>query len=397
MNRTSVCVIAGAALSIGGHAMAQSAADHERAYAAELMGDAAARTSELAQDRRFSVDVHGFFQFRYNWNQRDEPIGTDEETTLGFQMARARLNVSGNIINEDWGYFVQFGTDADEFGLFFLEDAYGTMRFEGGWQLQFGQFVLPFSREQLVGHQYQLAADRSVSNSVFTLGRSQGVQVGFAGDQLRFAGAFSDGHNSRNVDFDMTASDFALTGRLEFKWAGEWAQARDFTSFPNSDFFGMVGFAGHWESGGSTAGPFMGTTDDQDFWAVTADVSVEGSGWNVFGAAYYESIDPSGSPSMDNYGFLVQGGMFVTPQTELFGRFDAIFPDDGFEDLFALTLGVNHYFAPESHAAKFTVDFQWFFDSPDDSIVVTPNTLVGVLPDAGDNQWNIRAQFQFLF
>src|SRR5690606_28360651 len=107
-------VIAGAALSLGGQVWAQSAADDQRAYAAELFADAAGRTSQLAQgDQNFSVDVHGYFQFRYNWNRRDEAPPGGEDNTIGFQMARTRLNVSGNVINEDWGYFIQFGSDPD--------------------------------------------------------------------------------------------------------------------------------------------------------------------------------------------------------------------------------------------------------------------------------------------
>jgi hypothetical protein len=399
MNRTkSMFVIAGAALSLGGQAFAQSAADDQRAYAAELMADAAGRTSQLAQaDRRFSVDVHGYFQFRYNWNRRDEAPAGGDRNTIGFQMARTRVNVSGNVVNEDWGYFVQFGAGPD--GDFFLEDAYGTFRMEGGWQTQFGQFKLPFSREFLVGDQYQLAADRSVTEGVFALGRSQGIQFGFAGDTFRFAGAFSDGRDGANTDFTQGDSDFALTGRLEFKWAGDWAQARDLTSFPNSDFFGMVGVAGHWESGGDT-GTLTGTTFNADLFAVTADISVEGNGWNVFAAGHYSTLDASGQPRFSDWGAVIQAGIFVTPQTELFGRWDSVFPDNDWapqdSDFSTITVGLNHYFVPESHAAKLTIDLQWFLDAPAESIVVG-NTLLGLLPDTGDNQWNLRGQLQILF
>lgn len=401
MNRTkSMFVIAGAALSLGGQVWAQSAADDQRAYAAELFADAAGRTSQLAQgDQNFSVDVHGYFQFRYNWNRRDEAPPGGEDNTIGFQMARTRLNVSGNVINEDWGYFIQFGSDPD--GSFFLEDAYGTFRFENGWQAQFGQFKLPFSREGLVGDQYLLAADRSVTGSLFNAGRSQGVQFGFAGDTFRFAGAFSDGLQALNTDWGTESADFGVTGRVEYKWAGDWAQSRDLTSFQNSDFFGMVGGAVHFESGGSTGTLGGGTTPDQDILAATADVSIESNGWNVFGAFFWSSID--NGADFDDMGFLVQGGLFLSPQTEIFGRFDIVMPDSNHandEDFTTITVGVNHYFVPESHAAKFTLDLQWFLDASAESdpvAGVAGNTLVGLLPDGEEDQWNIRAQMQILF
>jgi hypothetical protein len=412
MNRTkSVCVIAGAALSLGSLAMA---GDEQRALAAELLADAGTRTSQLAQDQRFSVDVHGYFQFRYNINSRDEPVDEggdplDEDLTLGFQMARARINVSGNIINENWGYFVQFGSTPD--GSFIVDDIYGTFRYEGGWQVQFGQFKLPFARETLVGDQYLLAADRSITEAVFGLERSQGLMFGFVGDQVRFSAAVSDGgtfggsdgFTGRDTDFDVTLVDFAISGRLEFKWAGDWVQAEDLTSFQGSNFFGMVGVAGHYQSGGNTAHSVFGVTPDHDAFAFTVDVSVESSGWNVMAAGFYLSIDFDGMDTLDDMGFMIHAGFFVTPQAEIFGRFDWISPDSNWgndEDFMAITAGLNYYFVPESHAAKFTLDFLYTLESPLLSgpvDLITPNTLVGLLPDEGDPQWNIRAQLQILF
>lgn len=414
MNRKmTLGVIAGTTLALAGAALAGTP-DHERAYAAELMADAASRTSELAQNSRFTVDVHGYTQFRYNWNQRrSDPDGfREEDSTMGFQMARTRLSVSGNIVNDDWAYLVQFGVQPD--GSFILDDAYGTFRFSEGWHAQFGQFKLPFARETIVGDQYQLAAERSVTESIFGLDRSQGIQLGFIGDAMRVSGAFSDGAAARNSDFNALeggqdggfVADFALTGRLDWKWAGEWNQAQDFTSFPNSDYFGMFGVAGHYQRGGDTFAEGLGTTLDHEAWALTADLSMEGNGWNVFAAGYMHSYTLRDQLFFDgtyrDWGLVVQGGVFVTPRNELFARWDSIFPDSDWEqfesgeDFHTLTLGLNHYFVPSSHAAKLTVDFQWFFEAPNDSIV-PDNTLLGLLEDSRDNQWNLRAQVQLLF
>jgi hypothetical protein len=421
----SLCFIAGAALGLSGVALGQDA-DAQRAQAAELLADAAMRTSELAQpDRRFSVDVHGYFQFRYNWNRRgDDPL-REEDNSIGFQMARTRLNVSGNVINEDWGYFVQFGMGPD--GDVFLEDAYGTFRFETGWQFQFGQFKLPYAREELVGDQYLLAAERSAMNMVFNQGRSQGIQLGFVGDQLRFSAAFSDGFRARNSDFIAftgdelmweagdgspvfaPVADWAVTARAEWKWAGDWRAARDFTSFQNSDFFGMIGAAGHYQTGGDTGAGAFGSTIDLEFWSLTGDVSVESNGWNIFAAAHYRRARTRDAANLGvpdatyaDWGAVVQGGLFITPNNELFARWDAVFPDNDWdaigrgEDFHTVTIGLNHYFVPESHAAKLTIDFQWFMDVQAESIV-PGNTLVGLLPDVDDNQWNLRGQLQILF
>jgi phosphate-selective porin OprO and OprP len=403
MSRTkSLWLIAGAALSMGAAALAQNSLDQSRAYTNELMADAAGRTSALAQGtRNFTVDVHGFTQFRYIWTERDEGFGEEDDTALGFQAARTRLSVSGNIIDENWGYFIQFGFDAPEEGTATLLDAYGTYRMENGWNLMFGQFKLPFLREELVSEKHQLAWDRSAMNYAFTLDRGQGIQFGFEGDQVRFMAAFSDGANTDNTDYTSGAeADFGITGRLEFKWAGDWRQFRDFTSFQNSDFAGMVGVAGHYQSGGDTL-----NTMDVQAWALTADVSVEGNGWNVFAAGVYTNVDPDVGDDTNNWAWLIQGGFFVSPQLEIFARFDMLIPDDDFEDadeFSALTAGINYYLVPESHAAKFTAGFIYLFDDPGNAAAVTPggganNTLVPILADQGDGQFSIVGQFQLVF
>lgn len=396
MSRKSLWLIAGAAMSMSSAALAQNTLDQNRAYSSELLADAAGRTSALAQGARtFSVDVHGYTQFRYIYTSADDAAGSDDDAAVGFQAARTRLSVSGNIISEDWGYFVQFGWGPE--GQTELLDAYGTYRMENGWNVMFGQFKLPFLREELVSSKYQLAWDRSPTNSEFNQGRSQGIQFGFEGDQMRFMGAFSDGFMTANTDYISGAeADFAVTARGEFKWAGDWRQFRDFTSFPNSDFAGMAGVAAHYQTGGETAG-----TVELDAWAITADVSVEGNGWNVFAAAVYRNIEPDASDDVTDFAALVQGGIFVAPQMEIFGRFDMLFPDDdraGDENFSTLTAGLNYYVVPESHAAKLTAGLIYFLEDPADSdLAPVGNTLIPMLGSSSDGQWSIVGQFQLVF
>ena len=393
-------LFAGAALCLGGPALAQSTADQSRAYAAETLADAAGRTSSLAQPGgNFTVNVHGYEQFRYNWNHRDDNA-LPKENTIGFQNARTRVNLSGNVGNENWGYFVQFGTGDPEDGNLFLEDAYGTYKMEGGWTIKFGQFKLPILREELVGDTFQLFADRSVLNSVFTQGRSQGIQFSYEADAFRFFGAFSDGIQTANTDFDSASeADWALTARLDWKWAGNWKQANDFTSFQNSDYFGMVGGALHWQSGGDTGAGAFGTTADVDALEGTVDASIEGNGWNAYAAGIFRHVDPAGGTKLDDWGFLIQGGIFVAPQWEIIGSYDIVIPDsdNASNDNFStIRVGVNHYFLPESHAAKLTIDLSWFLDKQDSSIVPA-STLTGLLASDNDSQFNLRGQIQLMF
>lgn len=393
-------VVAGAALSVSASALA--ADDAVRAQAAELMANANAQTSAL-QDGGTGPRVGGFTQFRYNWNyRRDDGI---KKSAIGFQNARTVLSVSGNL-NPQWGYYVDGGfsdgTGSSGDGSFVLRDAYGTYKMDNGWTILWGQAKAPVLREELVGDTTQLAAERSTFNSFFTGGRTQGVIANYTGDSFRFWGAFTDGARTANNDFTSSnESDYSLTARGEWKWDGSWEQANDFTSFQNAPYFGMVGGAIHFQDGGSTFGTSGGRTNDASVLLLTADVSVEGNGWNVFAAAAWRNVDPAVGSKLDDYGLSVQGGVFVQAQWELFGRFEWIRRDSdygaGERNFTALTLGVNHYFVPESHAAKLTVDWQYFFNKTSTNPPIPTSTVGGLLGSDKRGEWNLRGQMQLVF
>ena len=393
-------LIAGAAVSLSSVAMAQSSTDQSRAYANELISDSSVRTSLLAPAPAFTPKVGGYEQFRYVFNSRDNSTPLDannNKSTLGFQNARTRVNLGGNIFSEDWGYFIQFGFGDPSSSGAFLEDAYGTYKIGNGWDLKVGQFKLPYQKEQLVGDTTQLAIDRSVTDSFFSQGRSQGIQGAYSADAFRVMIAFSDGLNTANTDFTSGAeADLAFTGRGEFKWAGDWNQADEFTAFQNSKFFGMVGGAVHYQSGGSTVG-----TADATLAGLTGDVMVKGSGWNAFAEATYQHFDPNGGQSLDDFGIVVQGGIFVAAQWELFGRLDFIVFDGSRspnDDTFTtLTAGANYYLSPDSHAIKLTAELEYFLTKPSQSSAPTPNTFTGLLPADKSGQFMVAAQLQLVF
>jgi hypothetical protein len=352
------------------------------------------------------VDVHGFMQWRYHFNHRSSSDthldANGNENAVGFQDARTALTVSGNIFSEDWYYFIRADfSDSTALG---LQDAYGTYNFGNGWNLMWGQFTLPFMRESLVDNKFQLAAERSIVENTLSIGRSQGVQLGYESNNLRFMASFNDGGTNaaagggaQNSDFTSGGeADYAGTARVEYKWAGDWKQALDFTSFPQSPFFGMVGGAVHAQHGGDTF-----ATTDVDVWGATADVSVEGDGWNAFASGVFIHTDPSVGNSFDDFGFTAQGGIFLgNPKWEAFARWDIVVPDSDHSPMDSnfntLTFGVNNYMIPDSHAAKLTLEVEWFLEKTDKSIA-PPNTLTGLLPSSKSGEFDIVAQMQLVF
>jgi hypothetical protein len=395
--------------------------DAGAAYARELAADASSRVSLSDDAPSFGHDSRGFFfgdgaanklwlggnaQFRYNANWRDNTTSPDSGFANGFQYRRLRLVASGTVINSNLSFKVE-GEAASGDSLQLLE-TWGEYKLNSATALKWGQFKIPLLREELVSHTAQLTADRSVTNAVFTQNYSQGVQLSYASGDIKLAGALSDGLNTLNTDFAAATSeaDYALTGRVDFKWAGDWKQNDQFTSFRGSAYAGFLGAAVHYQNGGATATPSAPTptsTTDRGVCEYTADVSVKADGWNFFAAFIGRNTEdrPSDS-SFNDFGLVIQGGLFVCNEAELFLRYDEVFPDSDrgatSDDFATITTGVNWYMVPQSHAAKLTTDVCWFLDDQAGSAsLVRPNTGLGLLPSTEDNQIALRVQFQMLF
>jgi hypothetical protein len=319
------------------------------------------------------------------------PAPAGEDLSTGFQNAKVKLTVAGQITDEI-GYSALLSARVSD-GSIELQEAIGSYKANENWTVRWGQFKLPLLREELVGDVFQLAADRSATNSEFTQSRSQLVQAGYTSEKVRAFFAFSDGLATLNTDFESTAeADYAFTGRVEWLAAGaDWARFNDFTSWRGTEFAALVGGAAHWQSGGETNNTF-----DTDLLELTVDGSVEGNGWNAFGAFVFRSIDPAVGASADDIGFVAQGGIFLNESWEVFARYDAVFADSPAEDFNTIAAGVTYYAIPESHAVKFTADVQYFIDEQALSIVA-PNTLVGLLPSAEEGQFVVRLQAQLRF
>jgi hypothetical protein len=383
----------------------------------ELLADAGARASFQAggtagHDGKFflasadganRLNITGQVQFRYHLNSRDT-TAPDEDLTNGFSLRRTKLGFEG-VVGGDWEYKIVGAFDRDG-GVFELEDAILSREFDNGLEVTWGQFKGPFMREESTSSSVQLAADRSPMNEVFNQDRSQGVQLGYEGESFRVKGLVGDGFKTPNTAYYSTAeSDVALTGRVEFKFGeAAWKAYKDFTSFREGATGGLVGAAVHWQTMGETANTdsFGGTAPtDADMFSYTVDAGYEGGGWNLFGAFVGRNTDVSGGSSFDDFGALLQGGVFVAEKTELFARWDGVFPDDSRsagEDFHTLTVGANHYFFPGSHAAKFTADVQWFFnDQVGSGDVVKVNEGIGLAPTSEDDQISLRLQMQLLF
>ncbi|MCR9076195.1 MAG: hypothetical protein NXI07_09180, partial [bacterium] len=108
------------------------------------------------------------------------------------------------------------------------------------------------------------------------------------------------------------------------------------------------------------------------------------------------------------HGFIAQGGVFVSDQVELFGRYDVVMLDDvlvlaGTSDNYqSITAGMNYYFVPESHAAKFTLDAVFAIDESVNMDLILGGTgsndpsATGLL-GLSDSEFLLRGQLTLVF
>lgn len=372
-----------------------------RALVQDVLADADTRASLLqggstagwdkgfflaSADGNFKLKINGQMQIRYVYNHQEEDAAEDTNRS-GFENRRTKLTFEGNVIDPTWVYHITGAFERDG-GSFVLEDAFVKKAFDNGWEAQVGQFKLPFMREELVSSKRQLAVDRSLVNEEYNQDRSQGIQVTYKGDQFAFYGAFSDGFASSNVPVLTEDVEYAFTGRVEILFAGDWKQFSDFTSWKGEDFGFLLGAAAHYERAeyGTASGP------EETLFTYTVDASLEFGGANLFGAIVGRSLDEA---DVDQYGVVVQGGLFLNDEWELFGRLEwSDFDTTGVEDLTVATIGVNKYI--DKHNLKWTTDVGYGIDAVNSPF---SSSGVGWRADAGDEDGQIvfRSQLQLLF
>jgi len=387
MQSKMLMLVAGTSLSLAASAFAQGGGTYT--------ADTGFNIADASGDNRLTIG--GFAMFRYNASFRDsDSVGDQDDLTLGFNAPVTTLRASGTVGDRNLSYKIQstFGQD----GVGVIEDAFAEYAFGNGWSVRWGQFNLPVVREVVIGVEDHLGADSSVTSQYFNQGYSQGIQLGYTTDSFRFMGAVSDGAFTSNTNFDSDLeADYAISARGEFLVVGsDWARFNYYTSWQNSEAGALLGAAIHWQSGGETGG-----TSDVDILLATVDFTYEGAGWNATAVGYYQKVDAQGSTDVADFGFMLQGGIFVSSQWELFGRYDGLFLDDSgttTEDtLNFLTLGANYYLFQDSNAAKFVVSGIYAFEDTTgflDGTAANDNGLFGQ-PKDGELALTVQAQVRF--
>ncbi|MEM9066490.1 MAG: hypothetical protein AAGB51_13480 [Planctomycetota bacterium] len=359
-----------------------------------FVGSCHAQILQLEKPGEVSLTGGGYFQFRYNASIRDHSAPGAQDIASGAHHRRAKLWLRHRAMD---GRVRSYALTAFNRGTgrMFIENMYLDYDITGNedW-LRIGQFKPPLLREETLGAPRQLAAERSNTNRAFTQGFSQGLQFIANGDEhLTWTVSISDGLGQINTAAGTEDADIAFTGRIDVFPQRQKRRFRDFTSFRGSDLISTFGAAAHFETGGATIG-----TEDMDLLTWTADGSVEGDGWNAYGAVIGRYTNETLGSFYDT-GVIAQGGCFVADDVEVFGRYDVLIPDSGRETnetFHTLTAGSTWFLVPESHALKITGDVGVTFGDQSESIAPATDAT-GLLSADGDTQVILRLQILVVF
>jgi hypothetical protein len=375
--------------------------DLDRSYAAELRSDAGAYSVLNASAANLQVTAGA--RFGYGINLRDNSgLADDNEDTIGFGFQDVEVRVTGQVTDSIQATIsfdfagddnVAFGgTGSDGIN---LEDAYADWTVNDGFSLRIGQFVQSYSAGRSISEYHMMGAFRSSAQSVLgDLGWSQGIEAHFGGDTWSAAIGFSDGPFSANTQFnDASEADWAFNARFDLFSDSDKARFADRASWRGSAAGWRVGAGAFYASYGDT----NPSPSEDEIIGVTVDGAYEGDGWGVNAAFFWQNIDAEGSDTVDNFGGEIGANMFFNDQVEGYARYDIIVFDEDFtadEDTFqAISVGVNYYFVPESHAAKFTAELGWAFDDTTGA----PTGLNGGFLGDSDGELNLAFMLQFMF
>ncbi|MCI0363828.1 MAG: OprO/OprP family phosphate-selective porin [Phycisphaerales bacterium] len=377
--------------------LSEQRASAVRELVAEVLHDAESRASLLADkpsagydgdffirsgDGKFLLEVSGELQVRYTFNHQNESL--EDRNRGGFEVRRLKIDFDGYVMGPKVGYSVTVGFD-DDTGDFELQDASVRFRMSDQWSLRMGKARPPFLREEQVSSKRQLLVERSLVAREFRLRRALGAFLIFQTPTTRVRGGLSD--NSADLFGD---EQWTFNARAEQLFLGEWSQVDDFNSFRDDQTSAAIG-AGFAYRTDDFVDP---NEDDEKSWRWTADASVGTGGATAFVAVVGNHVTEEDGEKFNEIGIVVQGGIFVTKNWEVFAQYAWGDADRPIPDLSVVTVGATHFFA--KHDLQWTTDVGYGLQGVAGFWASSGAGWRADLPGQ-EGQVVVRSQFQLLF
>ncbi len=370
-----------------------------KALVKEVLNDADTRASLLengvtagwnngffmaSEDGSFKLRVMGMIEFRYGVQLRSESGGDNGQH--GFEIPAVRYGFKGHMIDPSWQFFIWNGHGTT--GSYTALNAMITKVFNPTWSVTVGTQKVPFWREYLISETAIAFPDRTPLANIFSEGYTEGLWINYKKDWLKAVLCLSDG-GSRYVSANAIsdAEGMAVSLRAEAVVVGDWKQAKDSEAWLGNDPFVMLGGAVHFEQG-----EYGDSTDEAQQLSWTVDATLKYKGFSIMGAFVAKHISET-TVDTDQYGALVQGGLFVAQDLQLIARYGWGDLDSASEeDLQIASIGFNKFF--RGHALKFTGELGYSFNP-----ITSGWSVAGWQTDGAgqDGQIMARAELHLLF
>ena len=351
-----------------------------------------------SKDGRFSLQIRVRFQFRYDLEHYNTVGEAAKAMAQSVQVRRMRLILQGNVFSPYVKYRLQFG--------FSPRDMQNDLPNEPGsirrnplrdikieidrlrdFNLSFGQFKTPFSRQRMLSSSAMNLVDRSIVNAEFNLDRDIGVQlnskdVGGLGHRLAYyAGVFlGEGRNS----FDLSDFGMLYVGRLEVLPFGKFEDATegdiDRSRKPGLALAGAYAYHDRAHAARGVVGDYPADHGTTNFHHMTADILFKWRGLSLVTAVHLRkgfnrknggAVDDTGAPidtvaARSGLGWFGQLG-YVVPKIplELVGRYGLVRNIYGAKSSMISADeaggGLNWYFV--GHDLKLQVDYFRLWDA----------------------------------
>lgn len=332
-------------------------------------------------------------QARYTFNRREQPADGSENTSQ-FTVPRARLIIDGGI-TKYVSYRLRIGTLAD--GGASVEQAFADLHF-GPIVIRGGIHYLPASAADNPAPQDLQALDYSEYGQQTGGGQAAGAAAILNLGDFRAQVHLSNGARTAFTELATALnSRIAITGRIEGCLFTRQGLGRFDTesSFIGSDFGLRLGAAAHWQKGD-------GTMLHGDLEQYTADLTLEGPGFNVISAGRFLRVNPPEGSTTHDGGFLVQVGGFVHERIELWARYDGLYsdgkvhaqppaPSQAANPFHEFGAGINGYVFPGENLVKIQLDFVYAPKPINESMAMSSSNS-GLLPTDRGSQWAMRMQ-----
>jgi hypothetical protein len=313
-----------------------------------------------SKDKPFSMVFNGFGQFLYSNTSLE-----GGRYNNGFDVALARLAISGNVFDPKLMYFMQLqGSTLGNNNNITMLDWWLKYSFAPEVGVQGGRFVLPYSRQFYTHPGNLLFADLSEADYAFNLPRSIGAHVsGKLGAFSYHAAALNsiralDAPGQQNF-----GGSIAALGRIELdilKPYGYYETSPKPAAEPQLSVGAAVAY--NPIDGGSG---FQNLVNGDSTTNVTVDLGYRYGGFTFQTAGYYrhDEYTKAGLGSGNDWGYYGQAGYYVLPEKlELTGRvsgveFDKLNTSGVFRKTTAYTAGLNYYVY--GHNLKFQTDYSF--------------------------------------